>query len=165
MGAELIMKQLADVPVIDISGLSGSNPAAKKDIALEIDRACRGSGFFYAANHGIDLAALEKATTDFHRDISETEKWRLAINAYNPSNPRTRNGYYMAVKGRKANESFCYLNPSFTEDHSMIKEGLPTHEVNIWPDESKHPGLQQFYEAYYLDVFKLSSLLLRGFAI
>jgi isopenicillin-N synthase len=159
------MKTFADVPVIDISGLASSDRAAKTRIAGQIDRACRGSGFFYAANHGIDLEALQKTTTDFHMTISATEKWELAIKAYNPGNTRSRNGYYMAIKGKKANESFCYLNPCFTEDHPMITQRLPTHEVNIWPDERKHPGLREFYEKYYFDVFKLSSLLLRGFAI
>ncbi|TXH76234.1 MAG: isopenicillin N synthase family oxygenase [Lysobacteraceae bacterium] len=159
------MNRYADVPVIDISGLSGTDATVKQNIANEIDRACRGSGFFYAANHGVDLAALQKVTTDWHMAMSDAEKWDLAINAYNPANPRNRNGYYMAVKGKKANESFCYLSPSFNENHAMIKEGLPCHEVNIWPDETKYPGLRQFYENYYSEVFDVSSVILRGFAI
>ncbi|MXV10792.1 isopenicillin N synthase family oxygenase [Xanthomonas sp. LMG 8992] len=161
----MTMNSHADVPVIDISRLAGRDPAAKRDAAAEIDRACRSSGFFYAANHGVDLAALQKVTTDWHMAMSDAEKWALAINAYNPANPRNRNGYYMAVKGRKANESFCYLNPSFNAEHALIREGLPSHEVNIWPDEERHPGFRPFYERYYTDVFDVASLILRGFAI
>nr|Q48739.1 RecName: Full=Isopenicillin N synthase; Short=IPNS [Lysobacter lactamgenus]CAA39983.1 isopenicillin N synthase [Lysobacter lactamgenus] len=159
------MNRHADVPVIDISGLSGNDMDVKKDIAARIDRACRGSGFFYAANHGVDLAALQKFTTDWHMAMSPEEKWELAIRAYNPANPRNRNGYYMAVEGKKANESFCYLNPSFDADHATIKAGLPSHEVNIWPDEARHPGMRRFYEAYFSDVFDVAAVILRGFAI
>jgi len=159
------MSRPAPVPIIDIAALADNDPAAEKDIARQIDAACRGSGFFYVANHGIDVQALQSVTTQFHQRISAAEKWELAINAYNPNNPRHRNGYYMAVPGKKANESFCYLNSSFKEDHPMIKARLPTHEVNIWPDEDKHPGLRKFYEEYYWSVFNLSAVLLREFAI
>lgn len=159
------MNRHASVPVIDISGLSGNDAGVKKEIANQIDRACRDSGFFYAANHGVDLAALQKITTDWHMAMTDDEKWNLAIKAYNPANPRSRNGYYMAVKGRKANESFCYLSPTFSADHPKIREGLPCHEVNIWPDAARHPGMQQYFERYYAEVFDVSATLLRGFAI
>lgn len=160
------MKQHITVPIIDISPLSSDSSDAKLAVAQQIDLACRDSGFFYAANHDIDLQALQEVTTDrFFERITEYEKWRLAINAYNPANPRIRNGYYMAIEGKKANESYCYLNPSFTDQHSSILDKIPMHEVNIWPDETTYPGLKDFYEAYYWSVFKLSSVLLRGFSL
>lgn len=153
------------VPVIDISGLSGDDAAVKQEIAEKIDSACRGSGFFYAAGHGVDLAALQNKTKEWHLAMTDEEKWNLAIKAYNPANPRSRNGYYMAVAGKKANESFCYLNPNFSDDHPMIREGLPCHEVNIWPDQNLHNGMQPYYERYFSELFDVSALVLRGFAI
>jgi isopenicillin-N synthase len=156
-----------EVPTIDISPLFGGDQKNKLEVARQIDDVCSagGSGFFYAANHGIDLQALQKVTDEFHQSMTQTEKFDLAIHAYNPKNPRLRNGYYMATEGKKANESWCYLNPSFTEQHPMIASGMPMHEVNIWPSEQAHPGLRTFYEAYYWDVFRLSAVLLRGFAL
>jgi isopenicillin-N synthase len=155
----------ADVPTIDVSPLSGADRGAKMRVARQLDAACRGDGFFHAANHGIDLRALQEVSTGFHRAMTEAEKWELAIHAYNPNNPRSRNGYYLAIQGKKANESYCYLNPSFTDRHPMIAARTPMHEVNVWPDEVTHPGLRGFYEAYYWSVFRLSSMLLRGFAL
>ncbi|HEY5027563.1 MAG TPA: 2OG-Fe(II) oxygenase family protein [Candidatus Angelobacter sp.] len=154
-----------EVPTIDISPLFGGDRKAKMEVAQQIDEVCRGSGFFYAANHGIDLQALQTVTAEFHQSMTEAEKFDLAIHAYNPDNLRSRNGYYMATKGKKANQSFCYLNPSFTEQHPMIATGTPMHEVNNWPSDGAHPGLRAFYEAYYWDVFQLSAVLLRGFAL
>lgn len=152
-------------PVIDIGPLAGDDLDAKMRVAQQIDLACRGSGFFYAANHGINLAELERVTGGFHRALSEQEKFRLAIHAYNPASPRSRSGYYMSIEGKKANESFCYLTPSFTNFHPRIRAATPLHEVNVWPEDNEGHGWKNFYEQYYRDVFGLSARLLRGFAL
>lgn len=155
----------AHVPTIDISPLFGSDPDDKTRVAQEINKACRGSGFFYASHHGIDVQRLQDVVNEFHRTMTDEEKHELAIHAYNQANPRVRNGYYMAVKGKKAVESWCYLNPAFSEDHPMIRSGTPLHEVNIWPDEKRHERFRPFCEQYYRDMFGLSKTLMRGFAL
>jgi isopenicillin-N synthase len=154
-----------EVPVIDVAPLAGHDERAKLQVARQIDTACRGPGFFYAANHCIDLTALERVTRDFHSSLSSDEKFRLAIHAYNTASPRSRSGYYMAVEGKKANESFCYLTPSFTERHPRIRAATPLHEVNVWPEDAGRHGWREFYEQYYQSVFELSARLLRGFAL
>lgn len=160
-----VLMRSAEVPTIDISPLFGDDPNDKKRVAEEINSACRGSGFFYVSNHGIDVRLLQDVVNEFHRNMTDQEKYDLAINAYNKNNPRVRNGYYMAVKGKKAVESFCYLNPSFDDDHPMIKSGTPMHEVNIWPDEGRHPRFRPFCEQYYRDMLRLSTVIMRGIAL
>ena len=71
----------------------------------------------------------------------------------------------MALKGKKANESFCYLSPMFNEEHPRILAKTPLHEVNVWPDESGQDGWKDFYEEYFWKVFHLSAVLLRGLAL
>ena len=159
------MSPSIDVSTIDISPLSGDNIDAKRHVANQIHLACRGSGFFYATNHGINVGKFQDVTNAFHQTMTDDEKWNLAINAYNKNNPHNRNGYYMAIPGKKAVESYCYLNPTFTNDHPMIKAGTPMHEVNIWPDSVKHPEFQSFCEDHYRNMFRLSSQILRGFAL
>jgi isopenicillin-N synthase len=39
------------------------------------------------------------------------------------------------------------------------------HEVNVWPDDTRHPGLREFYERYFWQLFDLSAALLRGFGL
>lgn len=155
------------VPTIDISPLFGTNLEEKLVVATEIDKACRVSGFFFASNHGVDvLDDLVKTTRKFHQSLSEEEKLNLAIVAYNKNNTtQIRNGYYLPIKGKKAVESYCYLNPSFTPDHPKIKANVPCHEVNIWPDTKKHPGFKEFNESYYWKLFDVSTAILRGFAL
>ncbi|WP_410643877.1 2OG-Fe(II) oxygenase family protein [Amycolatopsis sp. lyj-346] len=155
----------SEVPTIDVSPLLGDDPAEKARVGEEINRACRGSGFFYAANHGVDVQRLQDVVNEFHRTMTPQEKHDLAIHAYNPDNPHIRNGYYKAIEGKKAVESFCYLNPSFHAGHPMIVAGDPMHEVNDWPDETRHPRFRPFCEEYYWTMFRLSSALMRGFAL
>ncbi|ANW18133.1 isopenicillin N synthase family dioxygenase [Streptomyces clavuligerus] len=160
-----VLMPSAHVPTIDISPLFGTDAAAKKRVAEEIHGACRGSGFFYATNHGVDVQQLQDVVNEFHGAMTDQEKHDLAIHAYNPDNPHVRNGYYKAVPGRKAVESFCYLNPDFGEDHPMIAAGTPMHEVNLWPDEERHPRFRPFCEGYYRQMLKLSTVLMRGLAL
>lgn len=96
------------VPTIDISPLFGANLQEKLNVAAQIDKACRGSGFFFASNHGVDiLDDLVKTTREFHQSLSEKEKFDLAIVAYNKDNTtQLRNGYYLPVEGKKAVESY-----------------------------------------------------------
>ncbi|MFC6091784.1 2OG-Fe(II) oxygenase family protein [Saccharothrix lopnurensis] len=155
----------AEVPTIDVSPLFGADADAKKQVAEQINKACRGSGFFYASGHGVDVQRLQDVVNEFHRTMTAAEKHELAINAYNPANPRVRNGYYKAIEGKKAVESFCYLNPDFDEDHPMIRAGVPGHEVNTWPDAERHPGFREFCEEYFRTMFTLSKGLMRGFAL
>ncbi|MFF1837017.1 2OG-Fe(II) oxygenase family protein [Streptomyces sp. NPDC058231] len=155
----------AEVPTIDISPLFGDDSSEKLRVAQEINKACRGSGFFYASNHGVDVQLLQDVVNEFHRNMADDEKYDLAINAYNKNNPHVRNGYYMAVKGKKAVESFCYLNPLFSDDHPMIKSATPMHEVNIWPDETKHQRFRPFCEEYYGEMLKVSTVIMRGMAL
>ncbi|MDM5179170.1 2OG-Fe(II) oxygenase family protein [Massilia sp. DJPM01] len=156
---------MAHVPVIDIGPLLGGDAQARRRAAAQIDSASRADGFFYASGHGIDVTRLQQQVNRFHHAMTEQEKLRIAIHAYNPANPHVRNGYYMAIKGKKAVESFCYLNPAFTDEHPMIRKGAPMHEVNWWPDDAAHPGFRAYCEQFYADMLALSRALLRGYAL
>ncbi|KAL2758891.1 hypothetical protein ACRALDRAFT_1062006 [Sodiomyces alcalophilus JCM 7366] len=157
---------VANVPRIDVSPLFGDDKEAKLRVAKQIDEVSRGTGFFYAVNHGVDLPGLSRNTAKFHQEITDDEKWELAIRAYNKEHQsQVRSGYYLSIPGKKAVESFCYLNPSFTPDHPRIANPTPMHEVNVWPDEKRHPEFRPFAEKHYWDVFGVSEALLRGYAL
>ncbi len=159
------MSTFIDIATIDISPLSGNNLTSKLYVANQISAACKETGFFYISSHGIDVRKLQKVANKFFGTITQYEKWNLAINAYNKNNSRNHSGYYMAMPGKKAVESFYYLNPNFTVDHPMIKAKNQMHEVNVWPDPEKHPDFRQFCEGYYWNMYHLSLVLLRGFAL
>ncbi|MDK1288213.1 2OG-Fe(II) oxygenase family protein [Pseudoalteromonas umbrosa] len=158
--------KFAKVSRIDVSPLFGNDISKKIEVAKLIDQASKESGFFLAENHGLDVQGLAEVTTQFHQKITPEEKWNLAIEAYNPQNKKQkRNGYYMPIEGKKAVQSFCILNPSFTADHPHIQAGTPMHEVNVWPDENKYTGFRNFQENYFREVLDFSKVLLRGYAL
>ena len=159
------MSQIVDIPTIDVSSLARDDLEAKAKTAAEIHSACKGIGFFYAANHGIDIVELQEVTNEFHRTMTDEEKWDLAIKAYNKEGHNNVSGYYMAIKGKKAAESYTYTNPAFDAKHPMVLDSVPLHEVNVWPNYLKYPNFQHFCERYYWQLFDLSSQILKGFAL
>ena len=48
------------IPMIDLSPLRGSNDAAKREVARQIDEACRDTGFFMVTGHGVPAELITK---------------------------------------------------------------------------------------------------------
>lgn len=153
------------VPTIDISPMFGEILEKKLEVAKQIDDAFRSSGFFYASGHGINLADLFKKTTQFHQAISDKEKRRIAIRAWNKDNVKQIRNGYQPPNPKKPVEAYCYLNPQFTEDHPLIQKDLPLHEVNVWPDPETHPGFRDYSEDYFNKCYELSKFILRAIAL
>nr|Q53932.1 RecName: Full=Isopenicillin N synthase; Short=IPNS [Streptantibioticus cattleyicolor]BAA11234.1 isopenicillin N synthetase [Streptantibioticus cattleyicolor] len=147
-----VLMPSADVPTIDISPqLFGTDPTPRRTSRGRSTRPARGSGFFYASHHGIDVRRLQTWSNESTTMTDQrSTTWRST--RYNENNSHVRNGYYMARPGRETVESWCYLNPSFGEDHPMMKAGTPMHEVNVWPDEERHPDFGSFGEQYHREV-------------
>ena len=47
------------LPVIDISGLSSSDPAARRAVGEKLRSACLAHGFFYCTGHGVPPGLIE----------------------------------------------------------------------------------------------------------
>ena len=56
-------------------------------------------------------------------------------------------------------------NPAFNEEHPMIKENVPLHEVNVWPEEEKHPGFREYHESYFNKCYEVAKVTLRAIAL
>jgi isopenicillin N synthase-like dioxygenase len=95
---------------IDISPLFSENMNAKMEVAKRIRNSCLDTGFFFISQHTIDnLDKLFEKTKEFHFTMTEEEKTKIAINAYNPDNENVLVGYYKSIKKKKAVESLvCY---------------------------------------------------------
>jgi hypothetical protein len=48
----------AEIPIIDLHGLSFAGESDKREIAQAVAEACREAGFFYIVNHGVEPAAI-----------------------------------------------------------------------------------------------------------
>uniref|UniRef100_A0AC34GSY3 Uncharacterized protein n=1 Tax=Panagrolaimus sp. ES5 TaxID=591445 RepID=A0AC34GSY3_9BILA len=153
---------IANVPTIDISPLFGSNIDEKFTVAKQIDAACRDTGFFFAKNHGVKILNDFFNTVDhFHQNITNDEKWEMAISAYKPENTEhVLTGFYLPKKDVKTVQSFYIQNPNFNPGHSLIQAKTPLHEINVWPNPNKYPHFREMVEKFYCEGFKVSEALL-----
>ena len=155
---------MSAIPVIDVSALSGSDPAATSAVAREIGAACRDVGFFYVVGHGVpqDLVA---ATFDashgfFGQDV--TAKKEVLYTA-------AGNRGYVPMKGEALDPSRpADLKEAFNiglelaEDDPELVAGRMFRAGNLWPSL---PGFQDTMLAYFAACQDLGLRLHRAFAV
>ncbi|QRV88292.1 hypothetical protein RhiJN_16310 [Ceratobasidium sp. AG-Ba] len=158
------VRPFESIPIIDISGLSGS-PENKVRVANEIRDACVHVGFFYVKNHGIDENVIQnavKASKQFF-DLPIEDKVKLDI--HKSSNFKG----YTALLGENTNpenrgdlhEGFD-LGPEFAtgSDSDTSMAG-----INVWPSPDIAPGFREAMIGYYQAVVDLGLRLFPAFAL
>ena len=55
------------LPIIDVGGLFADAGEARRAVAREMRVACRDTGFFYVANHGLDAGFLDETFAQSRR--------------------------------------------------------------------------------------------------
>lgn len=159
--AEIALEQ---IPVIDLSGMRSDDLTKRQMVADEIAKACRSTGFFYIADHGVPQSLIDDAFAQNKRffDQSPQERMRTAATldhwrGYVPSKLEGEGG---AVGG--AIETFRTML-DLPPDDSDVLMGKPMHMPNKWPDHL--PGFQKIVEAYQAAMMDLSTTLRRAFAL
>lgn len=153
------------LPLIDIAPLYGTDSAAWRDVATQIDTACRDWGFFYITGHGIPperIDALLAAAKAFFA-LPEAEKLKIDI---------TRTAHHRGY-GAIATEQLDPTQPSdlketfdmgfhMAADHPEVLAGKPLRGPNRHPDL---PGWAPLMEQHYADMQALAQTLLRAIAL
>lgn len=153
------------LPLIDIAPLYGTDSAAWRDVATQIDAACRNWGFFYITGHGIPperIDALLAAAKAFFA-LPEAEKLKIDI---------TRTAHHRGY-GAIATEQLDPTQPSdlketfdmgfhMAADHPEVLAGKPLRGPNRHPDL---PGWAPLMEQHYADMQALAQTLLRAIAL
>lgn len=137
----------ARLPVVDVSPLSGGDPAVA---SRQIGEACRGLGFFYAINHGIaaeTLAALDAASRKFFA-LPEAQKMEIAM----AKGGRAWRGYFPVggelTSGKPDRKQGLYFGEELGADDPRVRAGLPLHGANQFPDAVPElkPAVPRFME-------------------
>lgn len=151
---------LSRIPVIDIGG-SGD----RREIAVEIGRACRECGFFYVVGHGVDerlQQRLEDASRKFFAQPSET---KLEISMSRGG--RSWRGYFPVgeelTSGKPDLKEGVYFGAELGADHPMVKAGTPMHGANLFP--SSVPELRDAVLDYMNQMTRLGHSLMSGIAL
>lgn len=156
---------MKNLPVIDIAPLLDAQPAERERVARDIETACRDTGFFYVAGHGVSahtIARLDAASRTFFA-LPEDEKMKIAM-ARGGSAWR---GFFAVggelTSGRPDLKEGIYFGTELGAADPRVKAGLPMHGPNLWP--AAVPELQPAVLAFMAETTRAAHAVMRGVAL
>ncbi|HKO47562.1 MAG TPA: 2-oxoglutarate and iron-dependent oxygenase domain-containing protein [Polyangiaceae bacterium] len=153
------------LPLIDVSGLDSADLATRRATAVELDRAARNSGFFYAARHGLAPAlieGLEAAASDFFA-LPMAAKQRYYIGTSTNHRGYVPPGEEVFYAGSKDSKEAFDLSLDLPDSDPDYRAGNRLLGPNRWPAEVEN--FRERVSAYYFAVTALGRRLLRGFLL
>lgn len=156
----------ASLPVIDIAPLLRMTDAAMvAETARQIGAAAGEFGFFYAVGQGIGAGVfsdLLDASRAFFA-LPEAEKARISMDK---GGTAWRGWFPVAgelTSGIPDLKEGLYLGEELGPDDPRVRDGLPLHGSNLWPDAV--PALRPAVEAYVTAATRAGEALMRGMAL
>ena len=153
------------LPIIDISGLRSSDPAAREAVGKALHSACRDKGFFYISHHGIDPVlqqrVFEEAQHFFALPDSEKRKVDKAQSNANRGYEPLGNQTLEANAPPDLKEGY-YIGPDLPLDAPEVLAGKFNFGPNQWPERAAFKSAMLDYSAA---VTELSELLMEGLAL
>lgn len=156
----------ASLPVIDVSGLSSSDPAARAAVGAALRAACLDKGFFYATGHGIPAALIDAVLEESRAFFNQPEEAKRRIDkslsfcnrGYEPLRGQT------LEPGAPADlkEGF-YIGPERSMDDPRVVARRFNQGPNQWPADQ--PGFRPVMRAYFAAMQDLGERLMRGIAL
>jgi len=162
---DTLIKQITNIPLIDLSRTWKDGEHSKRASAKEIAEACKKIGFFYLINHGVDQELITRvfSQTKALFNLPNQEKQRLHIN----KSPYMRG--YFAFGGDKSDgvnddiKEGYDLALDLPADDPLVQAKLPFYGPNTWPADL--PGFKTTINEYYDAMMRLGVNLLRLFGI
>jgi isopenicillin N synthase-like dioxygenase len=155
---------LRHIPVIDVSPLVVRD-SNRSQVADEIGRACRSSGFFYIVGHGVD-EQLQRRLEDCSREFFAQDlasKMEIAMER----GGRAWRGYFPVgaelTSGKADLKEGIYFGAELAPDDPRVTEGTPLHGSNLFP---RNPAaLQDVVLDYMASMTQLGHVLMEGIAM
>lgn len=166
------------VPVIDFAGFAQGAPDLRQNVADAIGAACRDTGFFVLANHGLEArisdAAFDAAAAFF--DLPMAEKQKISID----QSPYHRGWYghggeVLDARAQPAGDmkEGLKIGRDLPLEHPMVVAQTPLHGPNQWPNQwpKKWPSNQEngdfigTMQACYAACEALSRQIMQAFAL
>ncbi|XP_027335300.1 probable 2-oxoglutarate-dependent dioxygenase At5g05600 isoform X1 [Abrus precatorius] len=143
----------ANIPIIDLGGLYGTDPHARTSIHRQISEACKEWGFFQIINHGVSPDLMDKAR----------ETWRqffhlpMEVKQQYANSPKTYEGY----GSRLGVEKGAILD--WSDYYYLHYLPLSLKDYNKWP--SFPPSSREVFDEYGREVVKLGGRLMKVLSI
>ena len=160
------------IPVVDLAGSFSSRLDDRTQVAWEIHKACRETGFFYVSNHRVPQALIDAQFECARRFFALPLERKMAIHMTN--SPSTAG--YEPIGGQildsqdaaseKAppdlKESF-YIAMELPDDHPWAQKRIRSFGHNQWPEAL--PGFREQMLAYQSAVRELGDRVLAMLAL
>jgi isopenicillin N synthase-like dioxygenase len=156
---------MADLPVIDISGLRSERLDARRAVAMQLGQAAREVGFFYVAGHGVSPHALAKVFAASKSFFAQPLAAKLAHSIKRSDNDV---GYVriddeqLDPTGAADHKEAFNIGLELSPNHPAIIEGRPFRGSNFWPDL---PGWREVMLDYYDRCWAAGRLIHRGLCL
>jgi len=157
---------LGELPIIDVSGLLSDDMARRQAVAADLRSACRGTGFFYITNHGVDPALLAATFAESKRFFSQPVELKNRVHISNTDVFRGYDGPGTESLNREMgadNKESMYMGVDLPPDHPLVLARTPQLGANQWPDWL--PGWREQIELYFSTMERLARRLLAGLAL
>jgi len=155
--------EFSHVPVIDAGPLVHGTEE-RIQTAGQIGAACRGPGFFYVVNHGVDESLcqrLESLSREFFAK-SESQKMQIAMSR----GGRAWRGYFPVgrelTSGKPDRKEGLYFGAELLRDHPAVRAGTPLHGPNLFPEI---PGFRETVLGYIDALTGLGHALMSGISL
>jgi len=159
----------SQIPVIDFGPVFAGEPGALRSTAATACHACDNVGFFYALNHGVSEALIDRAfaaSRQFHAlPLADKLKLRLDANniGYLPVNASVQGASTVHKATRpNQNESF-FVSHDRGPEHPDVLAERPLRGRNQWPDGAT--GLRRDMMAYFRALGAMCDRMLPVFAV
>ena len=153
-----------DLPGIDVAPLR-RGATSRLATADAIGQACRDSGFFYVAGHGVDpvleRTLEEQSRAFFAQDLAAKLEIRM------PLGGRAWRGYFPVggelTSGAPDLKEGVYFGQELDDDHPLVRAGAPLHGRNLFP---RHPaGYRETVLAWIAALTELGHVVMGGLAL
>jgi isopenicillin N synthase-like dioxygenase len=155
----------AQLSVIDVSPLFGTDAGARARTAEAIRSACRTHGFFYATGHGIAPGVLDRldAAARAFFALPQAEKLEIAM----VHGGRAWRGYFPVggelTSGRPDNKEGLYFGSELGADDPRVQRRLPLHGANLFP--AQPDSLRFAVDTYMSSATATARAILEGIAL
>jgi polar amino acid transport system ATP-binding protein len=135
------MSASLQLPVIDLSSLD-NGPAARRQLAEDLDAACRRFGFFYLTGHGVRAERvqmlMDSAREFFNRPLDDKRAIHMSKGG------RAWRGYFQLgeelTSGRPDGKEGIYFGTELDESDPRVQAGRPLHGKNLFPSTPELRG-------------------------
>ena len=143
--------ELADevIPILDFGPYLAGDDGALEHLAGELRHAQENIGFYFAINHGVPRALIDRAHANLHRFFALPEAEKKKHKNYLPPKSTIYVSSTVNENTKPDLNEMLRIQRERPADHPATLAGFSSHVPNHWPDEALLPGWKAEMLSYY----------------